>query len=148
MLFSYKLTKNIAEPEDRTHDRPHARRSRIRPRYRVQEKDIWKMSLWTSNMTPPQWTFLSFLYRFREEVAIELSIFVSWIATTWGWWKSRKASNSYFAPLMLLIFMLINFNPLMKLILFARLQTDHKLMTYLSSLLLEEHFHFPSSHVH
>ena len=61
------------------------------------------MSLWTSNMTPPPWIFLSFLYTLygqvsgkSSEVAIELSILVSWIATTCGWWKSRKASNSSF----------------------------------------------------
>ena len=34
------------------------------------------------------------------------------------WWKSRKASSS-FLPLMLLIFMLMNFNPLIKLLLFV-----------------------------
>ena len=54
-----------------------------------------------------------------SEVATELSILVSWIATTCGWWKSRKASNSSFLPLMLLIFMLMNFNPLIKLLLFV-----------------------------
>ena len=54
-----------------------------------------------------------------SEVAIELSILVSWIATTCGWWKSRKASNSSFLPLKLLIFMLMNFNPLIKLLLFV-----------------------------
>ena len=39
------------------------------------------MSLWTSNMTPPPWIFLSFLYTLygqvsgkSSEVAIELSI--------------------------------------------------------------------------
>ena len=84
------------------------------------------MSLWTSNMTPPPWIFLSFLYTLygqvsgkSSEVAIELSILVSWIATTCSWWKSRKASNSSFLPLMLLIFMLMNFNPLIKLLLFV-----------------------------
>ena len=85
---------------------------------------IWEMSLWMSNMTPPPWIFLSFLYTLygqvsgkSSEFAIELSILVSWIATTCGWWKSRKASNSSFLPLVLLIFMLMNFNPLMKLLL-------------------------------
>ena len=41
-------------------------------------------------MTPPPWIFLSFLYTLYEqvsgkssEIAIELSILVSWIATTW-----------------------------------------------------------------
>ena len=84
------------------------------------------MSLWTSNMTPPPWIFLSFLYTLYGqvsgkscEVAIELSILVSWIATTCGWRKSRKASNSIVLPLMLLIFMLMNFNPLVKLLLFV-----------------------------
>ena len=84
------------------------------------------MSLWTSNMTPPPWIFLSFLYTLygqvsgkSSEVAIELSILVSWIATTCGWLKSRKASNSSFLPLMLLIFMLMNFNPLIKVLLFV-----------------------------
>ena len=50
---------------------------------------ICEMSLWTSNMTPPPWIFLSFLYILygqvsgkSSEVAIELSILVSWIATT------------------------------------------------------------------
>ena len=64
---------------------------------------ICEMSLWTSNMTPPPWIFLSFLYTLygkvsgkSSEVATELSILVSWIATTCGWWKSRKASNSSF----------------------------------------------------
>ena len=84
------------------------------------------MFLWTSNMTPPPWIFLPFLYTlYRQvsgkssEVAIELSILVSWIATTCGWWKWRKASNSSFLPLTLLIFMLMNFNPLIKLLLFV-----------------------------
>ena len=87
---------------------------------------IWEMSLWTSNMTPPPWIFLSFLYTLygqvsgkSSEVATELSILVSWIATTCGSWKSRKASNSSFLPLMLLIFMLMNVNPLIKLLLFV-----------------------------
>ena len=48
---------------------------------------------------------------------MELSIFVSWIATVWGWWKSRKANNSSFLPLMLLMFMLTNFIPPIKLFL-------------------------------
>ena len=84
------------------------------------------MSLWTSNMTPPPWIFLSFLYTLygqvsgkSSEVAIELYILVSWIATTCGWLNSRKASNSSFLPLMLLIFMLMNFNPLIKVLLFV-----------------------------
>ena len=84
------------------------------------------MSLWTSNMSPPPWIFLSFLYTLygqvsgkSSEVAIELLILVSWIATTCGWWKSRKATNSSFLPLMLLIFMLMNFIPLIKLLLFV-----------------------------
>ena len=41
-------------------------------------------------MTPPPWIFLSFLYTLygqvsgkSSEVAIELSILVSWLATTW-----------------------------------------------------------------
>ena len=45
---------------------------------------ICEMSLWTSNMTPPPWIFLSFLYTLygqvsgrSSEVAIELSILVS-----------------------------------------------------------------------
>ena len=61
------------------------------------------MSLWTSNMTPPPWIFLPFLYTLygqvsgkSSEVAIELSILVSWIATTCGRLKSMKASNSSF----------------------------------------------------
>ena len=85
-----------------------------------------EMSLWMSNMTLPPWIFLSFLYTLygqvsgkSSEVAIELSILVSWIATTCGWLKSRKASSSSFLPLMLLIFMLMNFNPLIKLPLFV-----------------------------
>ena len=64
---------------------------------------ICEMSLWTSNMTPPPWIFLSFLYTlYRQisgqssEVAIELSNLVSRIATSFGCWKSRKASNSSF----------------------------------------------------
>ena len=84
------------------------------------------MPLWTSNMTLSLWIFLSFLYTLygqvsgkSSEVAIELSILVSWIATTCGWLKSRKASNSSFLPLMLLIFMLMNFNPLIKVLLFV-----------------------------
>ena len=67
--------------------------------------------------------FLSFLYTLygqasgkSSEVATELSILVSGTATTCGWWKSRKASNSSFLPLMLLIFMLMNFNQLIKLL--------------------------------
>ena len=84
------------------------------------------MSLWTSNTTPPPWIFLSFLYTLygqvsgkSSEVAIELSILVSWIATTCGCWKSRKASNSSFLPLWYAIDMLMNFNPLIKLLLFV-----------------------------
>ena len=54
--------------------------------------------------TPP-WKFLSFLYtlywqdsRNNSEVAMELSIFVSRIATVWGWWKSRKPNKlNYFS---------------------------------------------------
>ena len=53
---------------------------------------ICEMSLWTSNMTPPPWIFLSFLYTLygqvsgkSSEIATELSILVSWIATTCGW---------------------------------------------------------------
>ena len=45
---------------------------------------ICEMSLWTSNMTPPPWIFLSFLYTLygqvsgkSSEVVIELSIFNS-----------------------------------------------------------------------
>ena len=83
---------------------------------------IYEMSLWTSNMTGPPWIFLTFLYTLyghvsgkSSEVAIELSILVSWIATTYGWWKSKKASNSSFLPLMRLMFMLMNFNPLKSL---------------------------------
>ena len=82
---------------------------------------ICEMSLWTSNMTPPPWIFLSFLHILygqvsgkSSEVVIELSILVSC-----GGWKSRKASNSSVLPLMLLIFMLMNFNPLIKLLLFV-----------------------------
>ena len=85
---------------------------------------ICEISLWTSNITPPPWRFLSFLYTLygqdsgnNSEVAMELSIFVSWIATMWGWWKSRKANNSSFLPLMLLMFMLTNFSPPIKLFL-------------------------------
>ena len=48
--------------------------------------------------------------RFREQFWMKLSIFVSWIATMWVWWKSRKANNSSFFPLMLLMFMLTNFS--------------------------------------
>ena len=67
------------------------------------------------------WRFLSFLLYIvmygqdsgnNSEVAMELSIFVSWIATMWG--KPRKANNSSFFPLMLLIFMLTTFSPLIK----------------------------------
>ena len=47
----------------------------------------------------------------NSEVAIELSIFVSWIATIWGLWTSRKANKSNFLPLILLMFKLTNFNP-------------------------------------
>ena len=64
---------------------------------------ICEISLWTSNITLPPWRFLSFLYTVHgqdcgnnSEGAMELSIFVSWIATMWGWWKSRKANNSSF----------------------------------------------------
>ena len=52
---------------------------------------ICEMSLWTSNITMPPWIFLSFLNTLygqvsgkSPEVAIELSILVSWIATTCG----------------------------------------------------------------
>ena len=64
---------------------------------------VCEISLWRSNITPPKWRFLSFLYTLygqdsgnNSEVAIELSMFVSRIATMWGWWKSRKANNSTF----------------------------------------------------
>ena len=83
---------------------------------------ICEISLWISNITPPPSRVLSFLYTLygqdsgnNSEVDMELSIFVSWIATIWSWWKSRKANNSSFLPLILLIFMLTNFNPLLNL---------------------------------
>ena len=46
--------------------------------------------------------------------------FVSWIATTWGRWKSRKANNSSVLPQILLMFMLTNFSPLIKLFLLVQ----------------------------
>ena len=80
------------------------------------------MSLWMSSITPLPWVFLSFLYTLyiqisgnSSEVVIVLSIFVSWIATTCGWWASRKAKCSSILPLIPLIFILQNFNPLTKL---------------------------------
>ena len=49
---------------------------------------ICEISLWMSNITPPPLEFLSFLYTLNgqdsgnnSEVDIELSIFVSWLAT-------------------------------------------------------------------
>ena len=55
---------------------------------------ICEMSLWTSNIILPPWIFLSFLYTLygqvsgkSSEVAMELPILVSWIATTCGWWQ-------------------------------------------------------------
>ena len=79
---------------------------------------ICEISLWISNITPPPSRVLAFLYTLygqdsgnNSEVDMELSIFVSRIATIWGWWKSRKANNSNFLPLILLMFMLTNFNP-------------------------------------
>ena len=85
---------------------------------------ICEISLWISNITPPPSRVLSFLYTLygqdsgnNSEVDMELSIFVSWIATIWGWWKSRKANNSSFLPLILLMFMLTNFNPVINLFL-------------------------------
>ena len=97
-------------------------------------------------MTPPQWIFLYTLYgqvsEKSSEVAIELSILVSWIATTCGWWKSGKDSNSsfvlffffvfffFFLPLMLLIFMLMNFDPLIKLLLFVTQGDDLSLFSF------------------
>ena len=104
------------------------------------EIGICEMSLWTSNMTPPPWIFLSFLFLYTlygqvsgksSEVAIALSILVSWIATTCDWWKSRKASNSSFLPLVLLIFMLMNFNPLIKLFLFVPQCEDLSFFSFL-----------------
>ena len=56
-----------------------------------------------------------------------------------------KPAIPVFLPLVLLIFMLMNFNPLIKLLLFV-----NKVKAHLSSLLLEEqtYFQFPSSPVH
>ena len=58
--------------------------------------------------------------------------------------SSRRGSHVCL-PLMLLIFMLMNLKPLIKLLLFVP-----QVKTYLSSLLLEEqtYFQFPSSPVH
>ena len=92
---------------------------------------ICEMSLWKSNITPPPWRFLYFLYtlhgqvsRNHSEVAMELSIFVSCIATTWGWWKSRKANNSSFLHLLLLMSTLTSFSPLIKLFLLVPIEED------------------------
>ena len=67
------------------------------------DKGMCGMSLWIRSITPPPWRFLSFqnmLYGHvsgnNSEVAIELSIFVSWIATVWGLWTSRKVNKSIF----------------------------------------------------
>ena len=75
-------------------------------------------------MTPPPWIFLSFLYTLygqvsgkSSEVAIELPILVSWIATADE--SQGKPAIPVFLPLLLLIFMLMNFNPLIKLFLFV-----------------------------
>ena len=50
-----------------------------------------------------------------SEVVIVLSIFVSWIATTCGWWASRKAKRSRILPLISSMFILQIVNPLTKL---------------------------------
>ena len=85
------------------------------------------MSLWMRSITQPPWRFLLFLYVLyghvsgnNSEVAIELSIFASWIATIWGLWTSRKAIKSNFLLLILFIFKLMNFNPPREFVLFVR----------------------------
>ena len=54
-------------------------------------------------MTPPPWIFLSFLYTLygqvsgkSSEVAIELSILVSWIATTLWLMKVKESQQFQF----------------------------------------------------
>ena len=76
------------------------------------------MSLRMRSIIPPPWRFLSFLNMLyghvsgnNYEVAFELLIFVSWIATIWGLWTSRKANKFIFLPLILSIFKLMNFSP-------------------------------------
>ena len=78
-------------------------------------------------ITPPPWRFLSFLNMLyghvsgnNSKVAIGLSIFVSWIATIWGLWTSRKANKSNFLPLILFIFKLMNFSPPREFVWFVR----------------------------
>ena len=61
-----------------------------------------------------------FREKFRSCLAIELSIFVSWIVTIWGLWTSRKANKSNFLPLILFIFKLMNFNPPREFVWFVR----------------------------
>ena len=66
-------------------------------------------------------------------------IFVSWIATMWGWWKSRKANNSNFLPLMLLMFMLTNFSPPVKLFLCQMKKTQFSfLLSGIKSILISK----------
>ena len=91
------------------------------------DKVMCGMSLWMRSITPPPWRFLSFLNMLyghvsgnNSEVAIELSIFVSWIATIWGLWTSRKANKSNFLPLILFIFKLMDFNPPREFVWFMR----------------------------
>ena len=55
-------------------------------------------------MTPPPWIFLSFLYTLygqvsgkSSEVATELSILVSWIATTWLMKVKESQQFQFFA---------------------------------------------------
>ena len=65
--------------------------------------DMWIHNECSFIAETQSWIFLSFLSTLcgqvsgkGSEVAIELSILFFWIATTCGWWKSRKASNSVF----------------------------------------------------
>ena len=63
---------------------------------------ICKMSLWTSNMTPPPWIFLSFLYTlYRQvsgkssEVGIESSVNFSFLNSYNMWLNKVKESQPF-----------------------------------------------------
>ena len=84
------------------------------------------MSLWTSNMTPPPWIFLSFLFyiyymgKFPGRVLNCNRTDDFGFLDSYNMWlmKVKESQKFQFLPLMLLIFMQMNFNPLIKLLLF------------------------------
>lgn len=86
---------------------------------------IWETSLWMRNIIPLQCIFLSFIYTlYEQDSVIELSIFFIWMVLSCVWWKSRNVNKSSCLPIILVIFMLMNFIPFLKLILFGCTKED------------------------